>query len=270
MLYFFSYVVILIVIIKESSEFCPSKCTCDLDFFVSCSNANLDVVPIQLNPTVKYINLTRNNISDINFTFIFYNKLQVLDLSHNQLDDISTNNFEPLESLLVLIMNNNNIKLLKSKAFAGLTELSELDLSTNRISFIHQNAFANLLKLVWLDLSFNKINQIESNFFKHLKRLEWLCLRSNLIMSFAFSENHQHSLFLRHIDLSMNLVEYVNVSDITSLQMLSWLNVSNNLLSDQTLASFYKFPNLKVLDLSNNFFNVSIQIFLMVERRYLA
>lgn len=256
MLSYFSRIFILIVFIKESSEFCPPKCTCDMDFYVSCNNAMLDVVPIQLNPTVKYINLTKNNISDINYTFIFYNKLQVLDLSYNQLKDVGISNFEPVGTLLVLILNNNNIKTIKNKAFAGLFELSELNLRRNKITTLHQNSFFNLENLKWLDLSYNLLHDIESNYFKHTKKLEWLSLRSNHIVRFSNSFTHQNTLSIKHLDLSMNSFQNFNNSDFDSLQSLIWFNLSNNRISDG-LYQLYKLTNLKILDLSNNCLQVS-------------
>lgn len=256
---FFSRVVILIVFIKESSEFCPSKCTCDLDFFVSCSNAMLDVVPIQLNPTVKYLNLTNNNISAIHSSLIFYLQLEYLDLGFNSFEELKGNDFQQLERLLVLVMNNNYMKELKNRAFAGLFELLQLDLSYNKISLIQPNSFSNLQKLLWLDLSFNKISYIDGNFFKHLRNLEWLSLRNNVIVNIASYENQHHLSALRHVDLSMNLLEYINASDLSSFRTVVWLNLSNNLLSDQSLLSLQYLSHMKVLDLSHNFFTVSIK-----------
>lgn len=249
---------ICIIKLQMSSEFCPPRCICDWNFSVTCCNASLEVVPIQLNPISQYINLTRNSITRIHYTLVFYNSLLILDLSHNLLVDIASSNFESQNKLFVLYLNDNFLTELKSNAFIGLFLLSELNLKNNKIIFIHRDAFSGLEKIIWLDLSFNLISRFENQLFRYFSSLEWLSLKKNMITAIPQKSNLEHVTNLRNLDMSMNLLSNLKNASLGSLYLLTWLNLSNNLLKSIDQPDFHKLINIKVLDISHNKLNVSI------------
>lgn len=256
-----SYLLLLFLFfIQHSIGFCPSKCTCEGDYNLraSCISAGLEVVPIQLNPDVKYINLTRNQIQNVYFTLTFYYKLQVLDLSHNLIDDMGSKNFESQEKLRTLTLNSNQLVSLKRDAFRGLKELVELDLSYNRIEQIHHAAFSDLVRLWQLDMSFNQILRLDDGVLKHLVSLDYLNFRNNQILDVPYDENLEYLGALRTLDLSMNDIETINNHSFTRMHQLRLLNLSGNVINECDFTAFDGLSNLKQLDLADNNITVSI------------
>ncbi|XP_020660352.3 leucine-rich repeat-containing G-protein coupled receptor 5 isoform X1 [Pogona vitticeps] len=79
--------------------------------------------------------------------------LQVLDLSYNQLKDLP--HFTACEKLQRIDLHHNEIYEIQTGTFQQLVALRSLDLAWNKISIIHANAFSSLLSLNKLDLSSN-------------------------------------------------------------------------------------------------------------------
>jgi hypothetical protein len=92
----FSQLLLLFVLLTTTANgFCPSKCICYGDannLKAKCIDAGLIVVPLQLNPNVKHINLTDNKIATVHFTLSFYYMLETLDISKNVLESLGMKN----------------------------------------------------------------------------------------------------------------------------------------------------------------------------------
>lgn len=255
-----SYVIIILLALTQTSTgFCPSKCFCEGDYNLraSCLNAGLEVVPIQLNPDIKYINLTHNQIQNVYFTLTFYYKLQVLDISHNRLDDLGSKNFESQEKLHTLVLNDNQLITLKKDAFRGLKDLVELNLSNNRIEEIHHTAFSDLKKLLRLDLSNNQVVRVEPGVLRNMISLDHLNFRNNQILDVPYDENLEHLLQLRQLDLSSNFIETVNNHSFDQMHQLRLLNLSSNVINECDWTAFDGLSGLKILDLADNNLTVS-------------
>uniref|UniRef100_A0A336MVZ7 CSON004955 protein n=1 Tax=Culicoides sonorensis TaxID=179676 RepID=A0A336MVZ7_CULSO len=251
---FYYFTTIILVLTQTSIGFCPSKCTCEGDYNLrtSCLNAGLEVVPIQLNPDIKYINLTQNHIKNVYFTLTFYYKLQVLDISFNQLDDLGSKNFESQEKLYILMLNDNQLISLKKDAFRGLKELVELNLSNNRIEEIHHTAFNDLIKLIRLDMSNNQVVRLDGGVLRHLVSLDNLNFRNNQILDVPYEDNLEHLVKLSQLDLSANFIENVNNYSFDQMHQLRLLNLSRNVINDFDLTAFDGLSGLKTLDLADN------------------
>lgn len=169
-----SLLLICILFFQRTNSFCPSKCQCNVDhnLRVSCINAGLEVVPIQLNPDIKYINLTLNQILNVHFTLQFYTQLEELDLSKNKIDDLGSRNFEAQNQLKTVNLSRNSITHLKKDAFRGLKSLLLLDLSYNQITTIHLTALHDLVSLVELNLAGNSIISLDDGIFRNMISLE--------------------------------------------------------------------------------------------------
>lgn len=97
---------ITIAIVDAESVKC-NKCTC-VHLTANCSHANLDGFPIFLNPLLTELRIDRNRISRINSHDIsVYRNLHVLDLSDNNIRQVSGESFPPKNQLKVSLTFNS-------------------------------------------------------------------------------------------------------------------------------------------------------------------
>ncbi|KAM9229451.1 leucine-rich repeat-containing G-protein coupled receptor 5 isoform 3-T3 [Dugong dugon] len=82
--------------------------------------------------------------------------LQVLDLSYNQLEDLPS--FSVCQKLQKIDLQHNEIYEIKVDTFQQLLSLRALNLAWNKIAIIHSNAFSTLPSLMKLDLSSNRLS----------------------------------------------------------------------------------------------------------------
>lgn len=96
-------------------------------------------------------------------TFRNTRKLQVLNLAHNFLPEVSYDTFRTLGDLRIVDLSYNNLRSLPDNLFTG-DELEMLDLSNNQLTKIPVTALTNVaaLTLCQLDLSHNHIGAIHS------------------------------------------------------------------------------------------------------------
>lgn len=100
--------------------FCPLRCHCnDDELAVRCDDASLDVIPITLNPGLRELHLSRNNIKNILGSFSVYAQLENLNVSYNQLANLNKNNFH-LRHLKRLDLGNNYVEQVNAETFKGL------------------------------------------------------------------------------------------------------------------------------------------------------
>ncbi|XP_053321416.1 leucine-rich repeat-containing G-protein coupled receptor 5 [Spea bombifrons] len=81
--------------------------------------------------------------------------LQVLDLSYNHIKDLPS--FSGCQRLQKLDLRHNEVHEIRSTTFQQLLVLRSLDLAWNKISVIHPNSFSSLPSLMKLDLSSNRL-----------------------------------------------------------------------------------------------------------------
>nr|XP_002807174.3 leucine-rich repeat-containing G-protein coupled receptor 5 [Callithrix jacchus] len=82
--------------------------------------------------------------------------LQVLDLSYNLLEDLPS--FSVCQKLQKIDLRHNEIYEIKVDTFQQLLSLRSLNLAWNKIAIIHSNAFFTLPSLIKLDLSSNLLS----------------------------------------------------------------------------------------------------------------
>ncbi|XP_053686127.1 nyctalopin-like [Sabethes cyaneus] len=244
----------LICIPERIIGFCPSLCTCEAErnLRTACINASLEVVPIQLNPEVRHINLSSNAISNVHFTLGFYNQLEVLDISHNRLDTLGSKNFEAQEKLRTLNLSDNVLVSLLKDSFRGLQRLDILLLNDNRIEKIHPTAFQGLNSLRILDLSNNQLVSFEEVVLMPLGTLERLNLRNNQLLEVPYETNLQYLRSLHNLDLSVNLIESISNDSFEALRELRSLQLEGNVLTELDLGAFNGLNALKHINLADN------------------
>ncbi|XP_075408887.1 leucine-rich repeat-containing G-protein coupled receptor 5 isoform X1 [Tenrec ecaudatus] len=82
--------------------------------------------------------------------------LQMLDLSYNRLEDLPS--FSVCQKLQKIDLRHNDISEIRVDAFQQLPNLRTLNLAWNKIATIHSNAFSTLPSLMKLDLSSNRLS----------------------------------------------------------------------------------------------------------------
>ena len=118
---------------------------------VDCSNRNLVEVPIL----------------DQNLTI-------TLDLSANQLLEISGAPFQQLQVLLKLNLSSNEIRKLSVTAFRGLYSLKYLYLDHNKLTDLPKDVFTDLFNIFIIKLDFNWFESIPNQALSPLQSLEAL------------------------------------------------------------------------------------------------
>ena len=77
---------VVVCLLATANGFCPHACTCDdASRSAACpAAADLDVVPITLNPNIESLVLAGNRIKTVDASIQFYRKLRRADFSHNR------------------------------------------------------------------------------------------------------------------------------------------------------------------------------------------
>lgn len=177
------WIIPLVALVCGGGAICPFRCSCDDEALTAtCADAGLEVVPIQLNPDVRRIDLTGNRIDNVHFTLGFYGELRELDVSRNRIRALGELNFELQTRLETLNVSDNLIATLARDVFKGLQALRTLDLSGNDLEVVQGVAFATLPNLVELRLSRNKIVSVGDKVFDHLTELAALHLEDNQLL----------------------------------------------------------------------------------------
>ncbi|KAJ8867258.1 hypothetical protein PR048_031057 [Dryococelus australis] len=159
---------------------CPTSCKCDDDtLVVTCVQANLDVIPITLNPSIQRLVLRGNRVKTVDAAFQFYSELQYVDLSDNQLVTIPTRSFEAQRKLVELHLYHNRISSISNHTFVGLRALTVLSLRRNFLEEFPDQLFSSLSRLEELDLGQNRISRVDPRAFTGLASLKILYLDDN-------------------------------------------------------------------------------------------
>ncbi|XP_054835046.1 amphoterin-induced protein 1 [Eublepharis macularius] len=176
---------------------CPKDCMCASNI-ISCSNADLKLLPLHLPPYVA-----------------------VLDLSHNNLTQVKAE-WAPsqLPHLHSLLLNHNRLSFISVEAFNNLPHLKYLDLSSNSIASLGENLFSKLKELEVLLLYNNKISKIDHTAFEEMASLQKLYLSHNVISRFPLELIKKDGALLPELallDLSGNKIKNFPVDDVKDL-----------------------------------------------------
>lgn len=246
--------VLVVSLLSPVGAFCPRMCVCDdVRLRSQCVNADLDVIPILMNPGTLELNLSHNRIKTILEGLNFYGALQYLDLAHNEVVSLGSQNFVSQQALHTLIINNNKVSKIHSRAFLGLSKLTTLDLSDNYIESIENNAFGSLSKLKILDISNNRIKNLTISTFAKLRGLKVLNLCKNELKH-VFTEVFESLKELQELDLCSNQITTIQNFAFQSLKGLIILKLSNNQMHHIQEKAFSGLDSLRYLGLKDNAF----------------
>ncbi|XP_052762733.1 toll-like receptor 2 type-2 [Mya arenaria] len=215
----------------------------------------------RLFPNLFILNVGYNSISIItNMTFSCLQRLNTLDLTHNDISNLDIASMAHLISLQRLILKQNWIQ-----TFSGLIpgnfppKLTYLDLKDNQISpslpALCSNGSATKNKLSILNLSYNRIRRITSDNTSCLVNLEKIFLRKNAIKEIQ-NNAFTHFKKLRVLKIDNQLFGVQTIADNAfNLSHLVELDLQKNfiLLNGSNFENiFFSSPHLAILQLSNN------------------
>uniref|UniRef100_A0A6P4F319 Insulin-like growth factor-binding protein complex acid labile subunit n=1 Tax=Drosophila rhopaloa TaxID=1041015 RepID=A0A6P4F319_DRORH len=175
-------------------------------------------------------------------------KLVVLLLTDNQIDEVPAKTFRGAGNLQFLFLNRNNLSKLDKDAFVDLKELQYLDLKENRLVELPKDVFSDLKSLRYLGLDDNQLTTIESDLFAHKPGLLSVSIQNNRLREvgeYAFPRAHR----MQYVDLSHNpqlvvLLLNINATNLTvrncSLDRVNlYGSVTNVDLSDNRVRELY-------------------------------
>lgn len=227
---------------------------------------------------LRHLNLSYNHFTDVHEAigedgYLMLSNLTVLDLSHNQLEEIEPESFSTFGDLHWLRLRSNVISKVDERGFEGLTNLEDLDLANNHLDTLPSGALAPLDALQKLDLSGNKLQVLGASWFETLTRLRELDVSRNGLAKAAsgvlqplpglsvlrLAENP-----LRERDVSLLLgtgrrLETVDASRTGLVRVpaaltrsVRTLRLAGNKLMSIRGGDLDSYPLLRLLDLSNN------------------
>lgn len=196
---------------------------------------------------LKYLNLSRNEITNFRFNTQFGN-LEILNLSNNL---INTFFAKSLCSLVILDLSYNDLKQFPLNV-CNFPKLESLDVSNNKFSgeLVVMTAYDKLKKC-----NFSNNNITNLKFLHELNCLTDLNVSHNKISNVNCLPK---SKSLRKLDISYNELNNFNIK--RQLNKLRILKLNNNILIN--FLSDNLFPILKYLDLSDNYLEGNIKIYI--------
>ncbi|XP_078033298.1 artichoke [Augochlora pura] len=153
--------------------------------------------------------------------------LKLLDVSHNQIEEIPFGALRGHPTLERLHLDHNRVAFLQRETFTAMPALRELRLKNNSLSNLLETPFWNLPALKGLDLS--------GNYFRHIEPR----LLANLPS-------------LRRLDMSGNAIGMIEPESFLGTPALEHINISGNALSVLHPLTFHHLNNLYELDVGWN------------------
>ncbi|XP_033627125.1 insulin-like growth factor-binding protein complex acid labile subunit [Asterias rubens] len=263
------------ICISQSSTCSHAQCVYDyVTARADCSSLNLDCIPVNY-PDALIMDLSHNNISelspdDFNGTF---SRLAELYLDHNNISDLtSLLESNELESLQILSVKHNVISYLDSYNACRLSSLTELSVDYNSITYMYISTRSSFRKVQRFSADFNLIRNANVYLYK----------LSNIVISLQYNrltEVNGHSSYGKNASLLLdhNEIRHLHFStdnnhmDTISLnhnQLLSvdlnigatdTFNIGSNGLANWDGIYIGDYYAMKRLDMSNNSFDSLIQ-----------
>ncbi|XP_041656973.1 transforming growth factor beta activator LRRC32 isoform X2 [Cheilinus undulatus] len=219
---------------------------------VFCSNLNLRSVPVDLPRGVQMLDLSRNQVQNLTQeTLAYHTSFNHLNLHSNKIHFIQPGLFKDMIDLRVLDLSRNHLNVFAhSRVNIGpLTAVESLDLSSNGLYTGMSDYFlADSPSLANLSLNSNSITKIAQNTFSGSSSLERISLHNNVILEIEDGAFDSLS-HLTELDLSKNSITCITDFNLCNLKVLNLSKNSMELFQSTMSTDPYK---LQILDLSEN------------------
>ena len=168
--------------------FCPHDCTC-LSYSIMCILKTTETIPTMPSKLFRHIsiilshmtypefynirdqlelvflNLTRNHIENICVPLQqvgrYYEKLTILDLSHNDIISLQPDCFARLGSMKMLFLGYNPLHMLPPNSLSSLS-VAYISLRGSQVKSLYGYSFSKAAKLCYLDISENYIVYLDN------------------------------------------------------------------------------------------------------------
>ena len=180
------------------------------------------------------------------------------DTSRIKIDDeiklIMETMHQYIADIVVLNLSANGILNVDFGAFRYLSYLTILDLSRNKISELQEDILSDMFVLYYLNLADNNIKFFPKNMFKTNRKISVLKLSNNVLGNIPTSDQRIGPDLPSGIcDLFVQNNYIKDISLYTNdLYWLFALNASGNRVQVIKSNTFFKNPQLRIIDLSNN------------------
>ncbi|KAM9847140.1 transforming growth factor beta activator LRRC32 [Aulostomus maculatus] len=219
---------------------------------VFCRDLSLRGAPPNLPHGIQVLDLSYNQMQNLTQeTLAYHTGLHHLNLHSNKIHSIQPGLFKDMSSLKVLDLSRNHLNVFaRSKTNIGpLTAVQSLDLSSNGLYTGMSDCFlADSPSLVNLSLNSNSITKIAQNTFSGSLSLGKISLHNNVILEIedgAFDSLDQ----LAELDLSKNSISCITDFNLSHLKVFNLSKNSLELFQSTRSPDLY---NLLSLDLSEN------------------
>ncbi|XP_074466851.1 transforming growth factor beta activator LRRC32 [Sebastes fasciatus] len=217
-----------------------------------CSDLSLRSAPVDLPHSVQMLDLSRNQVQNLSQETLAYRTgFHHLNLHSNKILFIQPGLFKDMTDLKVLDLSRNqlNVFALSKINIGPLTAVESLDLSSNGLYTGMSDYFlADSPSLANLSLNSNSITKIAQNTFSGSSSLRKISLHNNVILE--IEDGAFESLdSLTELDLSKNSITCITDFNLCNLKVLNLSKNSVELFQSTTSTDFYK---LLRLDLSEN------------------
>jgi Leucine-rich repeat (LRR) protein len=173
-----------------------------------------------------HLNISYNNLLELPALDKLWS-LQVLDASHNSIDQIPEKMFKAQNNIRIINLSDNHITKLPDSLFLSCKSLEILDLSNNFIRFFHPSLFFGL-NLQTLLLQRNRLQDVGTMFY-NLKQLQELNLSSNEITDTIQRSTFPENLVM--LDLSYNRIENIRPYSFVGLNNIRMIDLRYNHIS---------------------------------------
>lgn len=195
----------------------------------------LDISHISLSYLARY---SLSKISDI---------LLSVSLTKNQIEFLSEDSFEGLQSLLYLNLSRNRIETLPQTIFINMTNLKSLDLSKNFLTGVTSAVVSGMKSLVWMSLAGNRIHTLESVEFPN-SGIEFI-VANNPIDNITWIARREAKLTT--LDISSNNIDVMKAMTLKKayIEKLVMRNCQHLTI---IYPGFFVNDTIKTIDFSNN------------------
>lgn len=201
---------------------------------------------------LKCLDLSENNLAQLTkSTFNLLPSLSNLNLSNNQLRSVPADLFQKATSLETIDLSSTSLKILPPQLFSKLNTLKNIFLAHNSISEVTTGVFSNLPNLTIIDLSNNNINNIRQGAFVNVMAVKKLILKNNHLSSFK-GEIFNTGTSLEVLDISNNHLSYLYPSSFRIHPRLREIHASNNKFTFFPAELIATLQFLEYVDLSVN------------------
>ncbi|XP_022690044.1 toll-like receptor Tollo [Varroa jacobsoni] len=207
----------------------------------------IDDYAFKNNSIIQELNLSGNNLEEVPRAVSSLKRLHSLDLSENEIVDVTDAPYQGLGHLHALNLMANRIRSINRRSFYNIATVRNLNLARNRIRNIEQDTFNAISGLHFLRLDSNEIEDT-NGLFNSLHDMIMLNISANRLRWFDYA---LIPTGLQWLDIHDNQIEALgNYFELVQNVKLRTLDASSNRLTDIDTSSI---PNdIEVLFLNNN------------------